>query len=342
MTVRGPVPASELGTTMAHEHVVFDLGTYYTRADDEPDDAGEDGWVPVAQDRLWWLRTHPMNSRANLVHDDVELAVTELNQFAAAGGRTVVDQTVAGIGPQPDLLVEVSERTGVHIVAGTGFYIPGSYPAEVAEWPVEAIADRLRQELTAGIAGSDVRAGMIGELGVSEPLLPFEQRLLAAAGKVQAETGCAVAIHTPWSPEGVRATAIAAEAAALDPARTALCHLDNRFGDATGHYRDVARHGFMLSMDCFGRDCYYPHLDTQLPSDAQRIRALTELLDSGLDGQILVSQDICFVHELAAKGGHGYAHILRSIVPRLRRAGVTDEALHRILVENPAAWLAGG
>jgi phosphotriesterase-related protein len=339
-TVLGPVAAGQLGPTMAHEHVFFDLSCYFTPSEDDP--GGEWAAAPVTPDRLWWLRTHPMNSRPNLVQDDLESAVAEVAAFGAAGGGTLVDVTTVGIAPNPLGLAEVSRRTGVHIVAGTGYYIGSSYAELVGDASIESLADGLRHELRAGMAGTAVRAGLIGELGVGDPPEPVEWRVLQAAGRVQRETACAVSLHPGWGPPGARTAARLAEEAGLDPRRTTLSHLDNRFREDLAAFREVGARGFFLDLDCFGRDIYYPHLDAQLPSDAERIRVLLGLLDAGLERQVLLAQDICFRHELVASGGYGFAHVLRSIRPRLRRAGMSEATLDTILIDNPRRWLAGG
>ncbi|MGH2371267.1 MAG: phosphotriesterase family protein, partial [Chloroflexota bacterium] len=339
MTVLGPVPATALGLTMAHEHVFFDLGCYFSQAEDDPQGAMAD--APVEPSRLWWLRAHPMNNHANLVQDDLETAVAEVAAFKAAGGGTLVDVTTVGIAPHPRGLAEVARRTGVHIVAGTGFYVAPSYEALAPDMSVEALADYLRRELLEGIAGTDVRAGLIGELGVGNPPAPVERRVLEAAARVQRELDCAVSLHPAWGAEGALLAAQVAEEVGLNPRRTALCHLDNRFRDDLALYRDVGRRGFFLDLDCFGRDTYYPHVNTQLPADSERIRTVLGLLDAGLGRQVLFAQDICFRHELVRYGGYGYAHVLRTIRPRLLRHGVDAAALEQILVHNPQSWLAG-
>jgi phosphotriesterase-related protein len=267
--------------------------------------------------------------------------VAEVGAFRAAGGGTLVDVTTVGIAPNPLGLAEVSRRTGVHIVAGTGFYVGASYAPLVGEAPVEALADTLRRELHQGIAGTAVRAGLIGELGVGDPPDDVEWRVLRAAGRVQGETACAVSLHPGWGASGARTAARLAEEAGLDPRRTTLSHLDNRLREDLDAFRELGARGFYLDLDCFGRDLYYPHVDTQLPSDAERIRVLLGLLEAGLERQVLLAQDICFAHELVANGGHGYAHVLRSIRPRLRRAGVSEATLSTILIDNPRRWLAG-
>jgi phosphotriesterase-related protein len=338
-TVLGPVGADALGVTMAHEHVFFDLGVYfYPEADDRE---GAMAGAPVAPGHRWWLHAHPMGSRDNLVQTDLELAVEEVGAFGAAGGRTLVDVTTVGISPHPAGLAAVSRRTGVNIVAGTGYYVASSYADQLGDTPVEAIADRMRRELLEGIAGTTVRAGLIGELGIGNPPAPVEQRVLQAAVQVQRELGCAVSLHPVWGTESALFAARLAAELGFDPGRTALCHLDVRFRDDLQLYRQVAERGFYLSLDTFGRECFYPHVQTQLPSDAERLRAVIGLLDAGLGDRVLLAQDICLKYELVRHGGHGYAHVLRTIHPRLLQAGVDRPALDRLLVDNPRRWLSG-
>ncbi|HET7770744.1 MAG TPA: hypothetical protein VFN74_18375 [Chloroflexota bacterium] len=338
-TVLGPVPAPELGRTLAHEHVFFDLRCYFTPSEDDP--LGEMADAALAAERLWWIRTHPMNSRANLVQEDGGVAVEEVSLFKQAGGGTLVDVTTVGLAPKPQALADVSRETGVNIVAGTGFYIAGSYDNAVLDWDETRLADFFRRELLQGMGDTTIRAGLIGELGVSNPILDGERRTLRAAARVQRELGVAVSLHPSWGPEGALEAVRAAEEAGLEPGRTAISHLDNRFGADEALHLEVARRGFMVELDSFGREIYYPHVNAQLPSDAERIRALMALLERGFAGQILVAQDICFAHELVRNGGHGYAHFLRSVTPRLTRSGVADESIQSMLVENPRRWLAG-
>jgi predicted metal-dependent phosphotriesterase family hydrolase len=168
-------------------------------------------------------------------------------------------------------------------------------------------------------------------------------RVLAAAARVQRELGCAVSVHPagPADAAGAMEAIRRAVEAGLDPARTAVDHVENRFGTDLAAIREVASRGFWLEVDCFGRECYYPHVNAQLPSDAERIRLVLGLLDAGLGSRLLFSQDICFKYELVRQGGHGYAHVLRTIRPRLLRSGVDAATVERILVDNPRRFLAG-
>ena len=65
------------------------------------------------------------------------------------------------------------------------------------------------------------------------------------------------------------------------------------------------------------------------------------LIEAGMTDRVFPAQDICFNHELATYGGHGYDHFLRYIVPRLEARGVSGADLDTLLRENPARLLAG-
>ena len=257
MTVRGPVPAGELGITLAHEHLFFRLDCYYSQAEDDPDGTFATG--PITPDRLWWLRSHPFNSRVNLVQEDLATAVWEVEQFKAAGGTTIIDVTTVGISPNPAGLVAVSEQTGLHIVAGTGYYLAASYADHpAADQSTEELADEMRGALMEGMHGTNVRAGLMGELGVSNPPAPVELRVLAAAAQVQRELDCAINIHPAWYRAGAETAVQAVEAAGIEPRRTMISHLDVRFLDDLPAYKELARRGYWLSLDTFGREMYYP------------------------------------------------------------------------------------
>jgi phosphotriesterase-related protein len=77
-----------------------------------------------------------------------------------------------------------------------------------------------------------------------------------------------------------------------------------------------------------------------MKSDVQRIEALEFMVAQGHLDQIVIAQDVCQVNQLSRYGGKGYAHILESIVPRLKGRGFTQDQIDTILVANPARALA--
>jgi len=124
--------------------------------------------------------------------------------------------------------------------------------------------------------------------------------------------------------------------AGADPSRTVISHVDICCF-TSAFRRRLAKTGCYLEYDCFGVESYLDEnfcvLDT--PNDAQRINEIIELIDGGYLDQILVSCDLWTKHMLRRYGGWGYDHILTSVVPLMRRKGMSDEQIHTLLVENP-------
>ena len=265
-----------------------------------------------------------------------------MEHYKAAGGTTIIDVTTVGISPNPAGLVAVSERAGLHIVAGTGYYLATAYADHPAvEQSTEELADEMRRALLEGMCGTKIRAGLMGELGVSNPPAPVELRVLAAAAQVQRELDCAINIHPAWYRAGAETAVQAVEAAGIEPSRTMISHLDVRFLDDLPAYKELARRGYWLSLDTFGREMYYPHANIQFPSDAQRIQVVLGLLEAGYGDRLLLAQDICFRTDLVRYGGHGYAHLLRTLRSRFLQSGVSAATFDSILTDNPRRFLCG-
>lgn len=337
MTVRGPVDAQDLGITLMHEHLFIDLS--FLR--DEP----AAGWQkPLVDAELTLanrglLNLDPYVSRANLTLDGIDTAVDELRPFRELGGGCVVDLTTTGIRPQPARLREVSEQAGVHIVAGCGFYTKRSHPPEVAALPEAELLEGLLGEIAEGFGGTDVRPGIIGEIGTGSPIHPDEAKVLRVAAAAQAKTGLAINVHVAIFKREALAALDILDAAGADLTRVVISHLDEQ--PDTDYHRAVLARGAYVEYDTFGSESYFDSDGTAEPSDRERVDCLIELLDAGWADRLLISQDVCTKVQLLRNGGLGYGHVLRSIVPRLRRRGVDDATVRKLLVENPARVLAG-
>src|SRR5207253_2688675 len=115
--------------------------------------------------------------------------------FAQAGGRSLIDMTVDGLDPKPEALRRISQRSGVQIVMGTGVYRAFAHPPWVAGMTVDELAARFVGAIQVGINGTDVRAGLLGELGTSSPILPDEVKVLRAAARAHFKTGVSINVH---------------------------------------------------------------------------------------------------------------------------------------------------
>ncbi|HEV2122845.1 MAG TPA: phosphotriesterase-related protein, partial [Chloroflexota bacterium] len=181
--------------------------------------------------------------------------------------------------------------------------------------------------------------GIIGEIGTGDPVHPAEAKALRATARVQRETGLAVAVHLAvWGRQGGTVLNIL-EGAGADLTRVLLCHISEQ--PVAGEYhRVLLARGACLGFDTFGAEYSLDTVGKRLATDEERITALLRLLEAGYASQIFLSQDVCERLQLRAYGGYGYAHLLTTIVPRLRRAGVDQPTLDILLRHNPARLLA--
>ena len=174
MTVNGVISKEALGITTPHEHALIDIRNQYPGHE-----AGM--YASVGPEYYDLLMSDPYALRDNLVLEDPELAIREVNLFAEAGGQTFVDVTLPEIGRDPVFLQRLSEETGMHVVASCGCYTANAHPSKIAALSAEELAEEWISELTVGIDGTSVRAGIIGEIGTSQQLHPDEIKALQAA-----------------------------------------------------------------------------------------------------------------------------------------------------------------
>ena len=333
VTVTGPIDPRQLGVALIHEHLLFDLSCYYERPEDEEGKSMTTQTIKLST--LGWIRQHIMSSVPNLVQEDTSIAEKEMTRFRNLGGQAVVDQTVRGLSPNPTALREVSVNTGVHIVAGTGYYIQASHPPEIDSKTVDDLFQEMITDIRVSFPKTNVQAGIIGEIGTSWPLHPNEEKCVRAAARVHRESGAALSIHPGHDPGAPFIIMEILQEENVDSSRVLMSHVDNRFRDELDLYKKLADQGCNLSFDNFGRDVYVSALKRQHPSDDSRINIICKLLDLGYGQQIFLSQDCCLRIDLTVYGGYGYGHILRDIIPRLKFNGVSEEAIKQMLVSNP-------
>ena len=342
-TVLGDVDPDDLGLTLSHEHLFIDLTNQFA-APSAPD-AFALGLQPVGPEHAALLRDNPYALRDNLCLSDMDLALDELSRFARAGGRTVVDCTSIGIGRDPVRLRDLSLRSGLHILAGCGYYTQDTHPPELADWSEARIAQQIIGDLTVGIGATGIRAGIIGEIGTSNPIHADEEKVLAAAARAYAETGVAVQIHTyPWATHGLRAAELLIQRQ-VEPTKIVICHTDVEL--SMDYIKRLLDLGVTVQFDNLGKEFTLRTAGAGFAaagfaSDVQRVAALADLVQQGYERQLLMTNDICLKCLMRRYGGNGYEHTLANIAPRLRVAGVSDAALDTMLRDNPRRMLAAG
>ncbi|MBF6605849.1 MAG: hypothetical protein IVW53_09745 [Chloroflexi bacterium] len=189
------------------------------------------------------------------------------------------------------------------------------------------------------MAGPDgIRAGVIGEIGTSNPIDPAEARVLSGACAAQRETGRTLFVHLdPWGRAG-HDVLDRCEHAGVDLDRVVLCHLDPSLADVA-YARSLAARGAFVGIDIWGDEDAYG--DRGMPSDTSRTAAVVAAHEEGWSDRLLLAQDVCTKTQLHAFGGRGYDHLLTGVAPGLRTAGLSAAEVDRLLVDNPRRAISG-
>ena len=224
--------------------------------------------------------------------------------------------------------------SGLKIVMGTGFYLEFSHPDWLKAMDVDAVTEFIVNDVGGGGTQPEVMAGIIGEIGVSKDFTSEERKSLRGAARASKITGVPLSIHLPgWERLAHEVLDIVEEEGA-DLRHTVLCHM-NPSHDDLPYQKALAERGAFLEYDMIGMDFYYADQDAQSPSDEQNARAIRSLIDMGYSDRILMSQDVFLKIMLTRYGGFGYGFILKHFLPRLKRHGVDQTAIDRMLIDNP-------
>lgn len=337
-TVLGLIRPGRLGYTMTHEHLTMTFQCCYCPPPAQQANLA-DG--PIVMKNLFWLKQNPYSSKENLLlNQEVDAVKEELIAFKAAGGGCIVENTTTGISRDVKTLKRLSQETGVHIVAGAGFYVDATHSPETRSKSVEQLTEVLVDEVLQGADGTDIKCGIIGEIGCSWPLTDSEKKILQATAEAQTQLGCPVNIHPGRNSEAPFQIVRILQEAGADISKTVMSHLDRTIFDEK-KLLEFAALGSYLEYDLFGTEMLNYQFNTavDMPSDNDRIRTICSLISEGYDERIVISHDIHTKNRLVKYGGHGYSHILNNIVPKMLLRGISQQNIDKILLENPKRWL---
>jgi len=336
MTVIGPIEPDAMGVTLPHEHLFLDLRNQFTDFSDP--EKQRISRQKVAMRNLGRLRLNPYAVKDNLLLDNLDTAVKEARLFKKAGGRTIVECTSLGIHRDAQKLRELARRVGLNIIAGAGYYTQDTHPAAMPQWSAEEIAEQIVRDFVDGIDGTDVRAGVIGEIGTSREIHPQEEKNLVAAALAFQKVQSPIYVHTyPWSRAGLDAVDILLSHD-VDPTKVVLCHLD--IEPHIDYIRAALGRGVFVEFDNFGKEFVIEPSERGFAGgifirDLDRVRLIRQLIDDGRLEQLLITNDICLKTMLCRYGGCGYAHILKNIVPLMASEGIARERVDVLVRDNP-------
>ncbi len=336
-TVLGPVPTTELGMTLPHEHLFNDLSEALYPGVRPFSAALAD--ARVTPELAWLLREDPYACADNCGFDerDLDTVVAELDVFVRAGGRTVVNNTT-GTGRNPAALVRVAEATGLNVVMAGGWCLSHGDDHSLGEDDVDGMVTELVGEIRQGVAlpdGRTVRVGVIGEIGVGPRFTAAEHATLVASCRAQVQTGVPLLIHLPGWQRRAHEVVDIVLAEGVDPAAVVLCHMDPS-GKDTGYQREVAARGVWLEFDMIGMPFNFPG-EGQSPSVEDTVAAVRGLVEDGHGDRLLLSHDVFLKAMWTRNGGNGYGYVPTAFLPRLVEAGVPEATATGLMTANPAA-----
>jgi phosphotriesterase-related protein len=311
-TVRGPVDASELGTTLPHEHILIV----------EPEALANWGH---AYGPCYW-------------DEEVRVAdaIARLTAVREAGIRTIIDPTAPGLGRYIPRIQRINEAVDLNIVVASGLYAFLALPNFLVYRDVDAIAELFVREIREGINDTGVKAAFLKCAVEAHGLVGDVPRILAAVAAASVETGAPVMVHTNAAARTGFAALETLTAAGVDPARILIAHM----GDSNDieYLRAVAASGAWLGLDRFGIDHFNPTAD--------RIRTLLRLLDEGHGDRVHLSHDAaCFMDFFTGNPAFAgeqpdYLLVTTTVVPQLLAAGATQTDIDQMMVRNPAGFLS--
>jgi phosphotriesterase-related protein len=319
-SVRGPVELGDLGPTLMHEHV-FVLSTEH---------------VQNYGHGSWW------DEEARVAD-----AIARLNALHAKGIRTIVDPTVWGLGRYIPRIQRIAEQTPVTIIVATGLYVYQELPQQFAyrgpgllmDVPDPLVTDFVR-DLTEGIADTGVKAAFLKCCVETAEITPGVERIVRAAARAHAETGAPITVHTNGPEQSGRTAVRIFREEGVDLGKVMIGHA----GDSNDldYLTELADTGVLLGMDRFGLDVFNP--------GPERVKTVAAMAARGYAPSMVLAHDAnCFIdyfgaaHDQAraafAPNWH-YEHISDDVLPALREAGVTQEQLDTMMIENPVRYFS--
>jgi phosphotriesterase-related protein len=318
-TVLGPLSPDQLGQALVHEHFVFSRAGWYADATVAPYDRGA----------------------------AMQAGLNACLLARAAGISTIIDATPNDCGRDPELYRGLSRKTLMNIICSTGLYYEGGgapgyweAKAQLGQDITGLIAELFIREIREGIGTTGIRAGVI-KVASSEAITPYEEAVFRAAVMAQKATGVPIITHTQGPGPGIAQADLFVREGA-DLRKVMIGHVSNN-ADIT-YQQAIIERGLKVGFDQLGLN-YIP--------DEVNVRNIAELCSLGYAGNIMLSQDTVnywlgrsLVEAVppqvaAAISNWKIDHVVKEILPALKKAGVTDEQIVQMTVDNPRNLFTG-
>lgn len=338
-TVKGFINKEDIGICLVHEHLFNDLSNCV----DEP-------FYPyskfiadhkVSASIAYGLRYDPYCNADNMSVKDMDDVCFELKKFKDVGGKTLVEATGSkSIGRDIKKIFEASERSDINVIASTGYYLSKFETEEKLLRPADVIAKEYEHDLNIGIDGTDIKAGLIGELGVSPLFTKGEENNLRAGALAHLNNrNVSINIHMPgWLRYGKKVLDILIDEMGATASKISLAHSDPS-GSDFDYQRSLLDRGIYIEYDMIAQDISFPKEGIG-PSVMETVQNVYRLIEQGYEDQIVLSHDVFLKQMYTKNGGNGYIFVPTVFVSLLMQKGVSQETIEKLIIKNPANLLA--
>ena len=302
-TATGPVSTGDLGFTLMHEHVfVLSEG------------------VAASFPSIWDAQAYK------------KLAIDTLRRLKERGVSTLVDMTVLGTGRNVPLVEQVARESGLQVIVATGLYTYDALPHYFETRSIDDMVDLFVRDVTNGVQGTGVKAAILKCATDNAGVTPGVEKVLRAVAKAHRRTGVPISTHTEARTHQGLAQQDVFESEGVDLSRVVIGHCGDT--DDIAYLTRILERGSYIGMDRFGLDIF-------LPTD-KRVAVIAQLCEMGFTGRMVLSQDAAvymdwFTPEILKALGPNWSHfhIVDDVLPALKQAGVSDEQVRLMTIENP-------
>ena len=307
--VLGPLDTANLGFTLMHEHIMVGAAGVYR---DCPELLG-----PNCMERV----------------------VARLTAAKEEGIDTLVDATTVDLGRDVELLAEASRRTGIQIIACTGWWL--DVPRFFAGVSPDQLARVFVREIEKGIGGTDIKAGILKSASDVAGVTPEEEIVLRAVARAHLETGIPIMLHSDALGQLAKKQLAILKEEGVDLSKVAVDHVN----DST----DMEYLNWILDQGCYLGMDRYPGIGL---SSRERTETLKSLIDAGWIDRLLPSHDFGLAtpetfyppdvkESIERDNPYGYLYMKKVVFNQLSEMGVPDAVLDTLCVNGPRKFFEG-
>jgi phosphotriesterase-related protein len=312
------------GATLFHEHMSFPpdfLPRFIKYATETQAAARPPNAPPVGRGAT---PPAPAAATGPFFMQDLDLMAEEMAIAKREGIACIVDGGHPDMGRDINFLRQLSTKSGLPIVAGAGFYTQPFYPKEISTMSEEQVLQALMKQVESDPIGA------FGEIGSWDYISKDERKVFRAVGRAHLATNVPIFTHTGIPGKSALEQLDIFEDVGVDPKHVVIGHLGNLVDASTEVHRAICRRGAFVGFDRQGG-----------PGDEQVVPLVMSLIEAGYADHLMFASDFASANELKRNNKSlGYAKTLTVFVPKVKKAGASDEVLRQIMVDNPRRFLA--